>query len=353
VMNGSQAQNEAEKRFARLVRQVVPNLHSQNWANNAEEHQALFLRERAAFPLRLLQNLSGYRFNYEQERQRGATANPMHSRFDVQRWLRIDPPTIEEQRAAWRTFVVAWAAGLIEEKEQVTRTSTGTRTTIGFQVSYRDSFGMPKTDLLGHMPEAIRARPAEGQAPGWTGIEETDARDRSLPPLEARDVVIRICDDKTLHEQMRRAIRQTIEAQGVQAFGDSLISHSEGKYGQLAPEFYDSYYYVLAGDPKKDPPVEGYLSEIGYGGRRDGVPLTGVTAPAAPPVVDTGAPVICPTCGASLPPGSRFCPKDGPLPEAAGAVEKYCPQCPGRAFLPTDRFCNLHGELATRTAAPR
>ena len=47
VMNGSQPQSEAEKQFARLVRQVVPNLHAQNWANNAEQHQALFLRERA------------------------------------------------------------------------------------------------------------------------------------------------------------------------------------------------------------------------------------------------------------------------------------------------------------------
>lgn len=355
VMNGSQSQSEAEKRFARLVRQVVPNLHSQNWANNAEQHQALFLRERAAFPLRLLEGLSGYRFNYEQERQRGATSNPMHSRFDVQRWLRIDPPTIEDQRAAWRTFVVAWAAGLIEEKEQVTRTSTGQRTTIGFQVSYRDNFGMPKTDLLGHMPDSVRARPAESQAPAWAGVEEGEARDRSLPPPEARDVVIRICDDRTLHEQIRRAIRQTIEAQGVQAFGDMLIGHSEAKYGQLAPEFYDSYYFVLAGDPKQDPPVEGYLAEIGYGGRRDGVPLAQVTTPppAAPAASDAGASVICPTCGASLPPGSRFCPQDGPLPETAAGIEKYCPQCPGRPFKPDDRFCNLHGELQTRSAAAR
>jgi hypothetical protein len=361
VMNGSQPQSEAEKRFARLVRQVVPNLHAQNWANNAEEHQAIFLRERAAFPLRLLEGLPGYRFNYDQERQRGATANPMHSRFDITRWLRIDPPTIEDQRAAWRTFVVAWAAGLIEEKEQVTRTATGQRTTLGFQVSYRDNFGMPKTDLLGSMPESIRARPTEAQAPAWAGVEEPETRDRSLPPPEAREVVIRICDDRTLHEQIRRAIRQAIEAQGVQAFGDRLIAHSEAKHGQLAPDFYDSYYFVLAGDPKQDPPVEGYLAEIHYGGRRDGgVPLAQVITPAAAPgaapaaaVGSSAGAVICPACGMSLPAGSRFCPKDGPLPEPSGGIEKYCPKCPSRSFAPDDRFCNLHGELSTRVAAPR
>jgi hypothetical protein len=134
-----------------------------------------------------------------------------------------------------------------------------------------------------------------------------------------------------------------------------LISHSEAKYGQLAPEFYDSYYFVLAGDPKQDPPVEGYLAEIGYGGRRDGVPLSQVTAPppAPPSTADAGAPVICPTCGASLPPGSRFCPKDGPLPAQSAGIEKYCPQCPGRAFKPDDRFCNVHGELQTRSVAAR
>jgi hypothetical protein len=213
--------------------------------------------------------------------------------------------------------------------------------------------------LLGHMPDTVRARPAESQAPAWAGAEDGDARDRSLPPLEARDVVIRICDDKTLHEQIRRAIRQTIEAQGVQAFGDMLIGHSEAKYGQLASEFYDSYYFVLAGDPKQDPPVEGYLAEIGYGGRRDGgVPITQMAPPPAAPSVpagneSAGAAVICPTCGASLPPGSRFCPKDGPLPAAAEGIEKYCPQCPGRAFKPDDRFCNVHGELQTRSVAAR
>ena len=42
VMNGSQPQSEAEKRFARLVRQVVPNLHAQNWANNADERMTRF-----------------------------------------------------------------------------------------------------------------------------------------------------------------------------------------------------------------------------------------------------------------------------------------------------------------------
>jgi hypothetical protein len=351
VMNGSQPQSEAEKRFARLVRQVVPNLHAQNWANNAEQHQALFLRERAAFPLRLVEGLPGYRYNYDQERQRGATANPMHSRFDVPRWLRIDPPTIEDQRAAWRTFVVAWAAGLVEETAQVTHTSTGSRASIGFQVSYRDNFGMPKTDLLGHMPDSIRAKlstePGSAGASAWDE-EETEERDRSLPPVEARDVVIRICDDRTLHEQIRRAIRQKIEAEGVQAFGDTLIGHSEAHHGRLAPQFYDSYYFVLAGDPKQDPPVEGYLSEIGYAGRREptGVPLS-PSAAAAPAAAPAG--VICPICGASLPAGSRFCPKDGPLPDPSVVIEKYCPHCPGRRFNPDDRFCNLHGELLVRT----
>src|SRR5204863_5679090 len=151
---------------------------------------------------------------------------------------------------------------LVEETAQVTHTSTGSRSNIGFQVSYRDNFGMPKTDLLGHMPAAIRVQPTEAQAasagaPPWE--EESDQRDRSLPPLEARDVVIRICDDRTLHEQIRRAIRHSIEALGVQAFGDQLIGHSEAQHGRLAPHFYDSYYYILAGDPKQDPPVEGYL----------------------------------------------------------------------------------------------
>jgi predicted nucleic acid-binding Zn ribbon protein len=63
--------------------------------------------------------------------------------------------------------------------------------------------------------------------------------------------------------------------------------------------------------------------------------------------------VLCPVCGASLPAGSRFCPKDGPLPDATGAVEKYCPQCPGRPFNPDDRFCNLHGPLSTRAVTLR
>src|SRR5205085_9417370 len=124
----------------------------------------LLVLERAACPLRLMQNLRYYRFAYDQARQAGAAANPMHIRKDVRDWLRIDPPSLEDQKAAWRTFVVAWAAGVVTEQSAATATSTGEQLVKTFAVTYTDNFGMPKTDILGRLtPRGIRGARGDGE----------------------------------------------------------------------------------------------------------------------------------------------------------------------------------------------
>lgn len=46
--------------------------------------------------------------------------------------------------------------------------------------------------------------------------------------------------------------------------------------------------------------------------------------------------VMCPTCGKELPPGTRFCPKDGTT------IASECPQC-GNSNVPAAQFCSSCG----------
>src|SRR5947209_5233648 len=272
-MNGPRPQAEAEKRFYRLLHETLPNIYDQQIANSDEQHQVLLLRERAAFPLRLMQNLRNYRFAYEQARQAGAAANPMHIRKDVRDWLRIDPPSLEDQKAAWRTFVVAWAAGIVTEQVSSSATATGEQQVRTFKVSYTDNFGMPKTDVLGRLtPPPRRGTAAHASTP--------PVADPTLPPGEAREIVMRLCDDRTLHQKIRRALERRLEELGNQAFGETLRAHAMRQH-EIGLPFYDQYYLVLAGDPNRN--VIGYLEEIGWR------PSAAPPAPAAGPT--------CPQCG--------------------------------------------------------
>src|SRR5262249_2535298 len=214
VLHGARPQSEPEKRFYRLMHETLPNVYDQQIANSDEPHQVLLLRERAAFPLRLMQNLRNYRFAYDQARQAGAAANPMHIRKDVRDWLRIDPPSLEDQKAAWRTFVVAWAAGVITEQVASTATGTGEQQVEPFSSTCPANFGLPKPDTRGR----LTPQPRRSQSP----VDAPPPLDPTMPPVDVREIVMRLCDDRTLHQQIRRAIERRLEELGNQAFGERL-----------------------------------------------------------------------------------------------------------------------------------
>lgn len=320
VMNGGRPQTEPEKRFYRLLHETMPNVYDQQIANSAEQHQVQIVRERAAFPLRLMQNLRNYRYAYDQARQAGAAANPMHIRKDVRDWLRIDPPSLEDQKAAWRTFVVAWAAGIVAEQVAATATVTGEQQVKTFSVTYTDNFGMPKTDVLGRLTPPPRR--------GLSAPDPATAPDPTLPPTDVREIVMRLCDDRTLHQQVRRAIERRLEELGNQAFGERLREHALRQH-ELRLSFYDPYYLVLAGDPNRG--VVGYLEEIGWR------PEPASAAPAA-------ALPVCAQCGRQFPAGTLFCPQHGATLSAGGAPAgaMRCPQC-GQIFAAGSQFCPQHG----------
>ena len=149
VLHGAAPRTESEQRFSTMITESVQGIKDQQITNSNEPDQVLFLHERAAFPLRLLQGMDSYRYAYDQVKAQGAAANPIHTRTDVKEWVRIAPPSFEDQKEAWRTFVIGWASGVIAEEQEARYTSVGTRTQTRFVANYVDKFGMPKTDALG------------------------------------------------------------------------------------------------------------------------------------------------------------------------------------------------------------
>ncbi len=247
VLHGAAPRTESEQRFSSMITESVQGIKDQQITNSNEPDQVLFLHERAAFPLRLLQGMDSYRYAYDQVKAQGAAANPIHTRTDVKEWVRIAPPSFEDQKEAWRTFVVGWASGVIAEEQEARYTSVGTRTQTRFVANYVDKFGMPKTDALGGF-NTVNALPPDSQ--GRTGAGE----DR--PPLEARDIVQRLCDDRRMQAQVAAAIDERLREEGAKRLGDRLVAHANTQKAAWPPAFYNAYYSVLTG----------YLEEINYAG---------------------------------------------------------------------------------------
>ena len=275
VLHGPAPRTESEQKFQTMIMDSVQGVKDQQISNSNEHHQVLFLRERAAFPLRLLQGMESYRYAYDQVKSLGAAANPIHTRVDVKEWIRISPPSAEDQKEAWRTFVVGWASGVIDEEHEARYTSIGTRDTVRFTAHYTDRFGMPKSDALGGF------NPVESAIAGYK--PENASPDR--PPQEARDIIQRLCDDRRMEAQIGQAIDDSLRSEGAQALGDHLVQHAQAQKAQYPTDFYNSYYKVLTD----------YLEEINYSGQQatssqtnqNGTPL--LMAPALQPVAATPA----------------------------------------------------------------
>ena len=92
------------------------------------------------------------------------------------------------------------------------------------------------------------------------------------PPLEARDIVQRLCDDRRMLAQVEAAINERLRDEGARALGDRLVAHAVAQKPRWESAFYDAYYKVLTN----------YLEEINYAGTGEGVsqaPNSGATAP--------------------------------------------------------------------------
>lgn len=264
VLHGAAPRTEHEQQFQAMMMDTVQGIKDQQISNSNEPYQVLFLRERAAFPLRLLQGMESYRYAYDQVKSLGAAANPIHTRTDVKDWIRIAPPSAEDQKEAWRAFVVGWASGVISEEREARYTSIGTRDVLRFVANYTDKFGMPKSDALGGF-NAVEST--------VTGYKPETGADR--PPGEARDLIQRLCDDRRMEAQIAAAIDERLRAEGAQHLGDRLVQHANAQKALLDPAFYDSYYKVLTD----------YLEEINYAGTQGGTTAAARTVSAPPAVI--------------------------------------------------------------------
>ena len=105
---------------------------------------------------------------------------------------------------------------------------------------------MPKSDALGGF------NTVETPIAGFKA--ETGTADR--PPLEARDIIQRLCDDRRMQAQIAAAIDKRLRAEGARGLGDRLVAHANRQKTAWTPGFYNAYYKVLTD----------YLEEINYAG---------------------------------------------------------------------------------------
>jgi hypothetical protein len=248
MMHGAEGRTDAEARFLTMLRDTVQGIRDGQLSNANEQHQVLFLRERAAFPLRLLEGMDSYRFAYDQSKAQGASANPIHTRKDVREWVRISPPSYEDQKHAWQAFCVGWALGVISEEKDVRYTATGARETVRFIASYRDRFGMAKSDPLGTFVAVT------GDMAKLMQEAQSEQEIASRPPKEAREIVLLLCDHQTLKEHLDQGIEAKLQEIGVQEVGRTLLTHVEAQSSRFPRAILRPYQQA----------VTDYLEQINY-----------------------------------------------------------------------------------------
>ena len=214
IHNGSQPGNPAETEFQSILAQVE-RLAPEKFAALNNRYEVLFLREAAAFPLRLLKELDSYRQDYDFFMTQGATQNPLHIRKDVTRWEPIYVPGSNAQDAAWETFAIGWACGVIQDKVD----RKGQRT---FTTSFRDEFGMPVDRTVGQFLDIGRDQQREADHP-----LDDDSPVLQPPPMEAHNIILSLCQDKPLMDGVRRSIEQRIVNLGSGQFAATMIAHAE------------------------------------------------------------------------------------------------------------------------------
>ncbi len=275
TMYGSEGRTESQQRFLAMLKDTVQGIRDGQITNSNEPHQTLFLRERAAFPLRLLEGMESYRFAYAQAKAQGASVNPIHTRRDVTEWVRIDPPSYETQKEAWETFCVGWASSVITEERDTRYTATGAKETIKFIAAYRDRFGMPKTDPLGTFIAIT------GDMAKLIREAETESEQSNRPPKEAREIILILCDNPTLREQLQQGIEAKLHELGIAGLGDKLVLHVQSQERILPSMIYRPYQKAISD----------YLERINYAGFGNSPALT----------VASPAPIPAPTVTPALP----------------------------------------------------
>ena len=281
VLHGAEPRSDAENAFKQMLKDTVQGIRDGQISNSNEGHQVLLLRERAAFPLRLLEGMESYRYAYDQARAQGSSANPIHTRKDVNEWVRIHPPSYEDQKQAWMTFCVAWAIGVIVEEKDVRYTALGQKETVKFIAHYRDRFGMTKSDPIGTFISIT------GDIAKLMQDAETEQESANKPPREAQEMVLLLCDQPTLRQQVEQGIEAKLVEWGVQEMGQRLLKHVNEQANRFPRPILRPYQQAITD----------YLERINYNPDA-GVPV--LPTPSVPIVSVANTPVASDTTVATV-----------------------------------------------------
>jgi hypothetical protein len=152
---------------------------------------------------------------------------------------------------------------------------------------------MPKTDPLGTFVAIT------GDMAKLMRDAETELESASRPPKEAREIVLLLCDNPALKQQLDQGIEEKLHEWGVTEVGNRLVAHAQVQEKALPPAIYRPYQKAISD----------YLEEINYAGPGAAVPVNPVAAAPAPPTpaaIGTGdgaATAVAPPAAApALPP---------------------------------------------------
>lgn len=239
---GKNPRTENEQKFLDILAEVVPSYNSDHLAaNSLEPFQVLFIREEGGFPLRRVKGLTDYRNAYELHLRSQAANNPLHTMRGVD-WQTIDKPGVVDQQKAFKSFVLGWASGVIEEK----RGRKGDNQ--GFLFNYKKgaretTVTLPSLKNLSDLEINIRQTKREEEQKGQPN--------RLLPPSELDDVIEYMVNNTEYIDSLNKKISSHRGKLETSEFVALLMSVNK----QLKEEnrtFYDNFNFVLSEYIDKD-----------------------------------------------------------------------------------------------------
>jgi len=125
------------------------------------------------------------------------------------------------------------------------------------------------------------------------------------PPKEAREIVLILCDNPTLRQQLDQGIEEKLHELGVAELGNRLVAHVQAQERALPSAIYRPYQQAISD----------FLEEINYAGPAAALPV-------APAAGTNGAGLTEAVAGPTSGPPTPALPQPSAAPSAAQSIRE-------------------------------